>query len=60
LLATLILEIIFVYLFSQNLLTIALSIAGVQFAGYIFSLLYNLKSRKKLELIQYPDLDLSN
>jgi len=60
LLATIILEIIFVYLFSKSLLTIALSIAGVQFAGYVFSLLYNLKSRKKLEPIQYKELNLSN
>ena len=60
LLTTLILEIICVYFFSQNLLTIALSIAAVQFVGYVLSLLYNLKSVKKYQFVQNPELELLN
>ena len=60
LLATLILEIISVYFFSQSLLSIALSITIVQFTGYVLSLLYNLKSIKRLQIIQNKELALFN
>ncbi|MCX6739597.1 MAG: oligosaccharide flippase family protein [Candidatus Parcubacteria bacterium] len=50
LLVTLILEIFFVHIFSQNLLNIALTIAIVQFFGYLASLIYNQKVFKKCQL----------
>ncbi len=50
LLATLILEIIFIYFFSQNLLKIALTIAIIQFMGYLAALIYNRKASKQCQL----------
>lgn len=58
LLATIILEIFFVYILSQNLLSIALTIAITQFLGYLASHIYNKNAVKKCMLVYSKDINI--